>query len=107
MSAIFLLLLGLFGIYCTYLEANGTALIHDLIAAGTLPNNHIPLRTVYTGFQPLDRILTHIVVFLWPVTNQYPLLTLHATNFLAGTNAIWTLLLIEGYRRGNAKTAAS
>lgn len=110
MSAIFLFL-SLFGIYCTFylVQANGTnALIHDSIAAAKLPNSDVSLRTVYTGINPLDRIITYIVVLLWPVTElENTLLTLHTTTFLAGANAIWTLLLLEGYRRGNQKTVSS
>ncbi|KAL4912801.1 hypothetical protein BDW62DRAFT_216053 [Aspergillus aurantiobrunneus] len=112
-AALVLVLLGLSVFYCClfyccfYLtDANGTnALVADLIAAGKLPDSHVPLRTVYTGIAPLDEILTSLVVFLWPVTDgNSPGLALHTISFVGSVNATWALLVLEGYRKGNART---
>lgn len=63
------------------------------------------LRTVYTGIDQVDRLLAVLTVFFWAVFDgSNPALTLHAVDFAGVFGAAWTLVMLEGWRRGNAWT---
>ncbi|KAL4956636.1 hypothetical protein BDW69DRAFT_181412 [Aspergillus filifer] len=110
MAARVLLVLALGALYAQY-SALTTPGLHDavsaLVDAKTFPDSDTDeslLRTLHTGIEPLDRFLASIVVLRWPLSLSdrsdaalSPITISHA----GWASAIWTLLLLEGYRGGN------
>jgi hypothetical protein len=81
------------------------ALGHKAIDSGKLPGVNAPLRTLYTGVEPIDRILTLLTVFFYPsLDGQSPTLLLHSIGFSGTFGAAWTLVVLESWRKGNAGT---
>lgn len=81
---------------------------HKAIAAGKLPGLNEPLRTLYTGVEPIDRVLTLLTVFFYPsLDGQSPTLLLHSIAFSGTFGAAWTLVVLESWRKGNAGTVAA
>ncbi|OQD69952.1 hypothetical protein PENDEC_c028G06446 [Penicillium decumbens] len=67
-----------------------------------------PLRTLYTGVEPIDRILTLLTVFFYPALDgTSPTLLLHSIGFSGTFGAAWTLVVLESWRKGNAGTIAA
>ena len=92
--------------------ANGTKDLADAsIAAGiiTIPGSKgIPLRTHYTGLPHTDRLLATLTTFFWPVVDgQHPGLFLHSLTFSGTFGAAWVLVVLEGWRKGNAWTVVA
>ncbi|KAJ5663874.1 hypothetical protein N7507_004605 [Penicillium longicatenatum] len=78
------------------------------VASGKLPGLNEPLRTVYTGVEPVDRILTVLTTFFYPVLDgQSSALLLHGIGFSGTFGAAWTLVVLESWRKGNAGTVAA
>ncbi|KAJ5752581.1 hypothetical protein N7520_009498 [Penicillium odoratum] len=78
------------------------------IASGKLPGLDEPLRTVYTGVEPIDRLLTVLTTFFYPALDgQSSTLLLHSIGFSGTFGAAWTLVVLESWRRGNAGTIAA
>ncbi|KAJ5553038.1 hypothetical protein N7494_002416 [Penicillium frequentans] len=78
------------------------------VASGKLPGLNEPLRTVYTGVEPVDRLLTVLTTFFYPVLDgQSPTLLLHSIGFSGTFGAAWTLVVLESWRKGNAGTVAA
>jgi hypothetical protein len=78
------------------------------VASGKLPGLDEPLRTVYTGVEPVDRILTVLTTFFYPVLDgQSSALLLHGIGFSGTFGAAWTLVVLESWRKGNAGTVAA
>lgn len=90
-------------------QVNG---LHELslksVASGKLPGLDEPLRTVYTGVEPVDRLLTVLTTFFYPVLDgQSSTLLLHSIGFSGTFGAAWTLVVLESWRKGNAGTIAA
>ncbi|KAJ5204309.1 uncharacterized protein N7498_005188 [Penicillium cinerascens] len=84
------------------------ALGHKAIDSGKLPGVNAPLRTHYTGVEPIDRILSLLTVFFYPALDgQSPTLLLHSIGFSGTFGAAWTLVVLESWRKGNAGTIAA
>ncbi|KAJ5166755.1 uncharacterized protein N7482_005536 [Penicillium canariense] len=80
----------------------------NAVASGKLPGVDAPLRTVYTGVEPVDRILTLLTTFFYPsLDGQSPTLLLHSIGFSGTFGAAWTLVVLESWRKGNAGTIAA
>lgn len=83
-------------------------LAQGAITAKTLPGTNEPLRTIYTGIEPVDNVLAALTTFFWPATDgSNPTLTLHSIAFSGTFGAAWTLVTLESWRRGNAWTVAA
>lgn len=81
---------------------------HETMDSGKLPGIDEPLRTVYTGVEPVDRILTLLTVFFYPALDgQNAALFLHSIGFSGAFGAAWTLVVLESWRKGNAGTVAA
>lgn len=106
-----LTLLSLFALYAIFYfaEINGlNKLAASTVEAGVLPNTTEPLRTVYTGIEPLDRLLTLLGTFFWPVVEgRNVTLTLHSVAFSGAFGAAWVLVMLEAWREGNSGTVAA
>ncbi|KAJ5328481.1 hypothetical protein N7452_008871 [Penicillium brevicompactum] len=91
-------------------KVNGTwSLVREAVVARSIsmPDDiDVPLRQVYTGLQPIDRILQSLVtVFLPTVANtSRPEQLLQCLYFLASILPILAILTIEGYRPRNRWT---
>ncbi|KAL4905491.1 hypothetical protein BDW74DRAFT_152712 [Aspergillus multicolor] len=85
-------------------EINGASkLVKACIATGKLPASDAALRQIYTGIAPLDRLLTILVVFFWPLTDGSNLsLLVHGIGFSGAFGSIWVLVTLESWRKGNA-----
>lgn len=80
----------------------------ESIASGKLPGLDETLRTVYTGVEPIDRLLTVLTTFFYPVLDgQNATLLLHGVGFSGTFGAAWTLVVLESWRKGNAGTVAA
>ena len=78
------------------------------IASGKLPGVGEPLRTVYTGIEPIDRVLTLLTAFFYPALDgQSATLLLHSIGFSGTFGAAWTLVVLESWRKGNSGTVAA
>ncbi|KAJ5938135.1 hypothetical protein N7454_004477 [Penicillium verhagenii] len=78
------------------------------VASGKLPGLNEPLRTVYTGIEAIDRVLTLLTTFFYPALDgQSPTLLLHSIGFSGTFGAAWTLVVLESWRKGNAGTVAA
>lgn len=81
---------------------------HKAMDSGKLPGLNEPLRTLYTGVEPIDRLLTQLTTFFYPALDgQSPTLLLHSIGFAGTFGAAWTLVVLESWRRGNAGTVAA
>lgn len=70
--------------------------------ATALSKGH-PMRTVYTGVEPIDRLLVILGTFFWTVLDgSSPDLLLHSVIFSGTFGSAWVLILLEGWRRGNS-----
>ncbi|KAI9038266.1 uncharacterized protein KD926_010922 [Aspergillus affinis] len=110
-AKIILLLLSISVFYTIFYfaEINGAhKLSLDAIAAKKLPGTDETLRTVYTGFEGLDRLLTVLTTFFWPMADgSHPGLTLHSIGFSGTFGSAWVLVTLESWRRGNSWTFAA
>ena len=99
----FLIALGS-GLYLTLILAvqNGTiGAIQGIKNDGYLPRTTKPLRRFYTGISPIDHQLSSLILFFWPVTDAHlPTLTLFWVNFCGEMVIAWTLIMLEGMRKG-------
>ncbi|CAG8120019.1 unnamed protein product [Penicillium olsonii] len=78
------------------------------IESGKLPGINEPLRTVYTGVEPVDHLLATLTTFFYPsLDGQNPGLLLHSIAFSGSFGAAWTLVVLESWRKGNAGTVAA
>ncbi|KAJ5682179.1 hypothetical protein N7462_005344 [Penicillium macrosclerotiorum] len=83
-------------------------LARHAVASGKLPGLDAPLRTLYTGFEPIDHILTLLTTFFYPsLDGQSSTLMLHSIGFSGTFGAAWTLMVLESWRKGNAGTIAA
>ncbi|KAJ5247143.1 hypothetical protein N7468_002126 [Penicillium chermesinum] len=89
--------------------ANGLhELGHKAVASGKLPGVNAPLRTVYTGFEPVDRLLALLTTFFYPALDgQNATLLLHSIGFSGTFGAAWMLIVLESWRKGNSGTVAA
>ncbi|KAE8396174.1 hypothetical protein BDV23DRAFT_193037 [Aspergillus alliaceus] len=103
--------LSLFVFYAIFYFAdiNGLRNLGDqAIASKTLPGTNFPLRTVYTGVEPIDHLLTTLTTFFWPTTDySHPSLFLHSISFSGTFGSAWILISLEAWRKGNAWTIAA
>lgn len=107
-----LTLFSLFALYAIFYfaETNGlNKLAQDSVDAGVLPGSAAEtLRTVYTGIEPLDRLVTLLGTFFWSVVDgQNVTLTLHGVAFSGAFGAAWVLVVLESFREGNSGTVAA
>lgn len=103
----FLFFLSAFALYSEFYFAfsNGLLELSDKVAVDKLiPNlDNEPLRTVYTGVELVDRLFILLGTFFWPtVDGNNPALTLHTLAFAGAFGSAWVLILLEGWRKGNA-----
>lgn len=83
-------------------------LVESAVRAKTIPGTDEPLRTVYTGIERLDRTLTTLTVFFWPVADgSRPGLSLHSICFSSALGSAWVLVFLESWRRVNRRTIVS
>ncbi|RDW68949.1 uncharacterized protein DSM5745_08709 [Aspergillus mulundensis] len=96
-------LLVFYTIFYTF-EINGASkLVKETVATGKLPASDASLRQTYTGIAPLDRLLTILVIFFWPLTDGSNLsLVIHSIGFSGTFGSAWVLITLESWRRGNA-----
>lgn len=89
--------------------ANGLhELGHKALESGKLPALNEPLRTEYTGVEPIDRILALLTTFFYPTLDgSSATLLLHSIGFSGTFGAAWTLVVLESWRKGNAGTVAA
>lgn len=110
-AKVFLPLLSVFALYAIFYfaEINGLhRLALEAIASRKLPGTNEPLRTVYTGVEPIDEVLAGLITFFWPATDgSSPAMTLHSIAFSGTFGAAWMLVTMESWRRGNAWTVAA
>ena len=67
-----------------------------------LPGSDIPILTRFTGFPPMDKLLTLAEVMFWNVTDgSAPALSLYAFQFAGQLVPLWTIIFIESLRSGN------
>ena len=67
-----------------------------------LPGSDIPILTRFTGIGPLDKVLTLAGVMFANITDgSTPQLSLYAFQFAGQLVPVFTVILIEGNRRGN------
>jgi len=67
-----------------------------------LPDSTYPLRNHWIGISPIDKLCVQFIAFFWPVLNgENPSLSLQGVHFLGQGYAIWTLVLVEGWREGS------
>ena len=103
--------LSLFALYAIfyYADINGLrALGEQYVASKTLPGTNEPLRTIYTGIEPIDHLLTTLTAFFWPTTDgSNPTLFLHSVAFSGTFGSAWVLITLEAWRQGNAWTIAA
>ncbi|KAL1847750.1 hypothetical protein Plec18170_008411 [Paecilomyces lecythidis] len=102
-----LFFLSAFALYSEFYFAfsNGLLELSDKVAVDKLiPNlDNEPLRTVYTGVELVDRLFILLGTFFWPtVDGNNPALTLHTLAFAGAFGSAWVLILLEGWRKGNA-----
>ncbi|KAJ6184838.1 hypothetical protein N7519_006139 [Penicillium mononematosum] len=84
------------------------ALGRKSIESGKLPSIDAPLRTVYTGIEEVDHVLTLLTTFFYPALDgTNPGLLLHGVGFSGTFGATWTLIVLESWRNGNAGTIAA
>ncbi|CAG7935343.1 unnamed protein product [Penicillium nalgiovense] len=84
------------------------ALGRKSIESGTLPSIDAPLRSVYTGIEEVDHVLTLLTTFFYPTLDgSNPGLLLHGVGFSGTFGATWTLIVLESWRKGNAGTIAA
>lgn len=102
-----LFLLSLAGFYGTWvlLMNNGTgeqmAKLRDH-APHWLPGTQEPLRKVYTGIGAVDHQLTVLAVFFWEVVDGgMPNGSLQVFHLAGQFGAAWTIVVLEGLRKGN------
>lgn len=100
----FLLAVGA-GLFLTLILAvhNGTiGTIQGIQNDGYLPQIQQPLRRFYTGILPVDHQLSSLTIFFWPIADAHlPSLTLLWVNLSGELVMSWTLIMIEGMRKGN------
>ncbi|KAJ5757709.1 uncharacterized protein N7511_006403 [Penicillium nucicola] len=78
------------------------------VESGKLPSINAPLRSVYIGFEPVDKLLTLLTTFFYPsLDGSNPGLLLHSIGFSGTFGAAWTLIVLESWRKGNIGTIAA
>jgi hypothetical protein len=100
--------LGIFSIFW-FADSNGLqALTKQCIEDKILPGIKEPLRTEYTDVQAIDHVLTILTTFFWSALDgSDPALTLHTILFAGAFGSAWILVVLESWRKGNARTAAA
>ena len=95
----------LLGLYSTCFLAfrNGVvAHMERQRSLGYLPSAEGPLSFSYTGIAPFDIMISHLMVFFWPVAEAHsPALTVFWINFGGQLASSWTLISLESVRVGN------
>ncbi|KAI9756202.1 MAG: hypothetical protein M4579_003942 [Chaenotheca gracillima] len=67
-----------------------------------LPNTTASLRRFYTGYPPLDDLLTSMAVAFWPcVDGRSPNVSLYAFHFVGQILPLMVILMVEARRHGN------
>jgi len=67
-----------------------------------LPGTDEPLKTVYIGISSIDYQLTVLTLFFWElVDGSHPAASLFCFHFATQVACGWSLLMIEGLRRGH------
>lgn len=106
-SRLVLLLLCAAGYYGTWhiLLNNGTteymAHIRD-VGPRLLPGTNEPLKTKYIGIPAIDYQLTVLDLFFWEIVDgSHPAASLFCFHFATQVACGWSLLMLEGLRRGH------
>lgn len=92
--------------------ANGTwALVRQAVRdrSITMGGLEVPLRRVFTGFRPVDKILQSLVTIFLPVVAgpPRPEQALQLLYFLSSMLPLISIFTVEGYRRRNKWTLLS
>lgn len=70
-----------------------------------LPGSSTPILTTFTGIRPLDQVLTLAGVLFANINDgSAPQLSLYAFHFAGQLVSVFTVLLIEGRRRGSRRS---
>jgi hypothetical protein len=110
LPVVFFLLSGFAGFAIfVFSENNGLfRLVEHFADNKVLPGSGEPLRTVYTGFEPVDRLLTTLTVFFIPVVDgSNTSLFLHSVTFTGAFGSAWVLVVLEAWRKGNSSNLFS
>ncbi|KAH8689516.1 hypothetical protein BGW36DRAFT_390989 [Talaromyces proteolyticus] len=85
-------------------DRNGTLkLVEHFGTSKVLPGSGEPLKTSFTGIEPIDRLLATLTVFFIPVVDgSNPSLLLHSVNFTGAFGSAWVLVVLEAWRKGNS-----
>lgn len=101
----FFLLFG-FAVYSIHVFSDNNGLfrlVEHFADNKVLPGSGEPLRTVYTGVEPVDRLLSVLTVFFIPVVDgSNPSLFLHSVTFTGAFGSAWVLVVLEAWRKGNS-----
>ncbi|PLB54140.1 hypothetical protein P170DRAFT_372839 [Aspergillus steynii IBT 23096] len=110
-AKIVLLLLSISVFYTIFhfAEINGAQKLSlGAIDSKKLPGTNEPLRTVYTGVESIDGLLTVLTTFFWPLADASdPALFLHSIGFSGTFGSAWVLVTLESWRKGNSWTFAA
>lgn len=73
-----------------------------------LPGTDKPLKTTYIGVPPIDYQMTVLALFFWEVVDgSHPAASLFCFHFATQVACGWSLIMIEGLRRGHRRTIIS
>lgn len=80
--------------------------IVDNRTKGVLPTHRTWARTTFdnsfTGYDPPDGLLATLLVFFWPIIDgENPAASLIGFVFAGQTVAVWTIYVLEGWRKIN------
>ncbi len=95
---------GCYGTWYMMLNNGTTAYMSDIRDHGprVLPGTDEALKTVYTGVPAIDHQLAVLTLFFWEVVDgSHPAASLFCFHFATQVACGWSLLMIEGLRRGH------
>lgn len=98
-------------VYGTHKLANENglfALIDSAIAARQAPDVDYALQTHWTGIEGIDNLFSLLLTFFLPAVNgKHPTVTLQGAYFFGQLISLYTLMVVESFRVGNAWKAVS
>lgn len=110
LPVVFFLLFG-FAVFSIHVFSDNNGLfrlVEHSVETKALPGSGEPLRTVYTGIEPVDRLFSILTVFFIPVVDgSNPSLLLHSVAFTGAFGSAWVLVVLEAWRKGNSSNLFS
>ncbi|KAK5140539.1 hypothetical protein LTR04_002954 [Oleoguttula sp. CCFEE 6159] len=101
---VLLAIIGALGTWGLAMKNGQFSLIESALTASTplLPSSNVPMKTHWSGIRAVDKQLTLLNMFFWPVVDGSNLAaSLQALKFAGEFTGIWVLLEVEGFRVGN------